>query len=141
MKTPCYEYQQLLHQAMIIYTSEKEVSGIFDALQINVDDPGLKEGIAHEAEENKTYCQRLEGIIALFDRSRFHNLTDECRTNDFVKDVSIMMKRIMRKHAGFGYHTAIQVAMGLGQNEIATLLRVNAGHVWSESRSLKVIDA
>ena len=45
MKTPNDEFQLLLQQTSAMYNSEKEISGIFEALNVNTSDAHLKEGI------------------------------------------------------------------------------------------------
>jgi ferritin-like metal-binding protein YciE len=129
MKTSEHQYQLLLEQATTLYNSEKELSGIFEALKANTDDASLMKGITLEAEENKRHCSRLEGLIEVLNRTPYkHGNHDEPAQQNFIQQFSMMLKRIAFKHADFGYKTAIFVALALGQNEIASYLRCTLGH-------------
>lgn len=129
MKNSDYQYQLLVERATTLYKSEKELSGIFDALKINTEDENLKQGITIEAEENKKHCERLEGLLEVLTKMPFRPGThDDPAKQNFIQQFSTMLKRIAFKHAAFGYKTAIFVALALGQNEIATFLRCSLSH-------------
>ena len=128
MKTSDNQFQQLLDQTTALYNTEKEVSGIFDALRINTIEAHLKQGIILEAEENKKQCARLEGLLNVLNRNRHKNCQNETSWRNFVSQFSTTLKRIILKHSDFGYRTAIFVALALGQNEIANLLRFSLGN-------------
>jgi hypothetical protein len=129
MKTSDYQYRLLLEQATTLYNSEKEISGIFDALKANTEEASLKRGITIEAQENKRHCTRLEGLLEVLARTPYKNEhQDEAAKQSFIHQFSLMLKRIAYKHADFGYKTAIFVALALGQNEIASFLKCSLGH-------------
>lgn len=123
MKAAEYQYQQLLRHATNLYNSEKEVSGIFEALRVNISDVTLKDAINREAEENYKHCARLEGLLEILNRNPQRSCASEDAWSNFTQQFSNTLKRIATKHAEFGYHTAIYAALALGQNEIATLLK------------------
>ena len=130
MKTSDTQYQLLLQQATSLYNVEKELSVIFDTLKANTDDSNLKQGITLEAEENKRHCTRLEGLLEVLNRTPYSNDNrDEVAKNDFIRQFSLMLKRISFKHADFGYKTAIFVALALGRDEIANFLRCSMNQV------------
>ncbi|MFZ6012891.1 MAG: hypothetical protein ACOYXT_21275 [Bacteroidota bacterium] len=129
MKKSEYKYQLLLEQATTLYNSEKEISGIFDALKANTEDADLRKGISLEAEENKRHCNRLEGLLEVLNRTPYKNENHyEEAEESFIQQFSIMLKRIAVKHTNFGYKTAIFVALALGQTEIANFLKCCLGH-------------
>jgi hypothetical protein len=107
MKTADNKIQLLLEQTCLLYNSEKEITGLFEALEVNISEAPLKEGIVREAEENKRQCARLEGLLSIL---RHHTITN-------------CMKRVVFKHSDFGYKAAIFAAIALGQNEIASLFQ------------------
>ncbi len=123
MKTMENQFQRLLDQTTALYNSEKEISGIFEALRINTSEAHVKQGIALEAEENKNHCTRLEGLLNVLNQKPYKNCTTESSWTNFVNQFSTTLKRILIKHSEFGYRTAIFAALALGQNEIANFLR------------------
>lgn len=123
MKTTEYQYQRLLEQATALYNSEKEISGIFDALRMNIDEPSLREQICREAAENRDHCTRLEGLLNILERDPLKNCDTESTWLSFVRQFSLTLKRIIAKHAEVGYKAAILAALALGQNEIADFLK------------------
>lgn len=128
MKASDLQYQLLADEATTLYNSEKEISGIFDALKINTDDTSLKQGINLEAKENKRHCTRLEGLLEVLNRNPYkYGNYDEASKQSFIQQFTIVLKRTALQHADFGYKTAVFVALAPGQNEIANLLRLNLG--------------
>ena len=122
MKTR-YQYQLILDQATSLYQAEIEISQVLDALQAKAKEPGLKERIAQEAEENKRHCERLEGVVAVLSKTPDKLLENEILWKDFCNKVAAIIKRVAFKHADVGYKTAIIVALALGQNEVANMLK------------------
>ena len=122
MKTADNKIQLLLEQTCLLYNSEKEITGLFEALEVNVSEAPLKEGIVREAEENKRQCARLEGLLSLLRHHTITNCTPTAQEN-FVRQFSATLKRVVFKHSDFGYRAAIFAAIALGQNEIASLFR------------------
>lgn len=131
MKTSDNEFRQLLEQTSVLYHSEKEISGIFEALCINVDEDHLKAEIIQEAQENRRQCERLEGLISVLNRNPHKQCTTDTSWKNFASQFSTTLKRIVYKHTDFGYKAAIFAALALGQNEIANFLRcsANSAHV------------
>lgn len=128
MKTADNQFQLLLDQTIALYNSEKEVSGIFEALRINTREPHLKKAITLEEEENKKYCTRLEGLLRVLSRHPHKNCTNKTSWKNFVNEFSATLQRIVLKHSEFGYRTAIFTALALGQNEIADFLKCCLSH-------------
>lgn len=131
MKTSENEFRQLLEQTSALYHSEKEISGIFEALCINVDETNLKAEIIHEAQENRRQCERLEGLISILNHNPHKKCTTDTSWRNFVSQFSIAFKRVILKHSDIGYKAAIIAALALGQNEIANFLRcsANSAHI------------
>jgi ferritin-like metal-binding protein YciE len=122
MKTADNKIQLLLEQTCLLYNSEKEITGLFEALEVNITEAPLKEGIVREAEENKRQCARLEGLLSILRHHTITNCTSTAQEN-FIKQFSTALKRVVFKHSDFGYRAAIFAAITLGQNEIASLFR------------------
>lgn len=123
MKTSDDQFQLLLDQTTALYNSEKEVSGIFEALHGNTAEADLGKGIIPEAEENKKQCARLEGLLSVLERNPHQKCLNETSWNNFATQFSVVLKRIVIRHSIVGYRTAIFVALALGQNEIANFLK------------------
>ena len=123
MNTPDYQFQLLLDQTTALYNSERELSGVFDALRTNANGAHLREGILLEAQENKKHCERLEGLINVLNRHPHKTCSNETSWKNFVDQFHSTLNRIVAKHTNFGYKTAIFVALALGQNEIANFLK------------------
>jgi len=119
MKTQKNDFRKLLEEAALLYNSEKEITGILSSLYTTSADSDLNEGVAREAEENKTHCERLEGFLAVADQVATTKSEDQA----VLCDLSLMLKRIAIKHAHFGYETAIFLAGTKGQPEVADQLR------------------
>lgn len=123
MKTLDNQYQHLLDQTIALYHSEKELSGIFEALRTNTTDAHLIKAISLEAEENKKQCERLEGLLSVLNCNPHKSCMTETSWQGFVIQFRTTLHRIVSKHTSFGYRTAIFVALALGQNEIADFLK------------------
>jgi hypothetical protein len=122
MKTSDTQFQLLLDQTCALYESEREISGLFQALSLNTNEAHLKEGIIREAEENKRQCARLEGLIKILSENPINFGAPSLREK-FVKQFSAILKRVVLKHTEFGYRTAVYAAIALGQQEIANLFK------------------
>lgn len=123
MKTSEEHFQFLLEKTAAMYNSEKEVSGIFEALSVNAPEAHIKQGIIREAEENRRQCERLEGLLSVLQRNPHKNCLTHDSWENFVDQFSATLTRIALKHAEFGYQTAIFVALALGQVNMASLLK------------------
>src|SRR5688572_17437841 len=118
MKTYDSKFQLLLEHISALHKSEKEMSGIFEAL-LNTSEAYLKEGIIREAQENKKHCIRLEGLLKVLQQNPCKNCQNETSWKVFINQFSSTLKRVVLRHASFGYKTAIMAAIAFGQNEIA----------------------
>jgi hypothetical protein len=122
MKTLETQFQLLLDQTSALYESQQKLSGIFEA-RAAACEPHLKNEFMLEAEENKKQCTKLEGLVNVLKRNPHKNCKTEASWKQFVNEFTATLKRIISKHASFGYQTAIFVALALGQNEIANFLK------------------
>lgn len=123
METTSNHVQLLLEQTTSLYNWEKQITQILSKLRSDTKENVLIEGLAVEAEENKKQCFRLEGLIAILTQRPPEKCNAEDQEINFFKQAAHTLKRMIIKHQGVGYRTAIFVALALGQNEAADLLR------------------
>ena len=123
MKTTDDQYQLMVKQATDLYDDECEIIQIFDSLRVSTDDISVKKAIIREAEENRTHCTRLEGLIEVLSQYPPAKFNDDASWKDFTQLFSLTYKRIAFKHAEFGYQTAITTAEAIGETRTADLLR------------------
>jgi ferritin-like metal-binding protein YciE len=128
METKTNHFRLLLEQTTALYAVEKEIARIIPTLQYSVTETALQEAITRESVENKNHCARLEGLLTVLDRAPFQAASNENLRKNFVQQFSTLLQRVAIRHAAFGYKAAIFVALALGQNEMATLLRLSASN-------------
>lgn len=122
MKTTGNPIRRLLEEATAVYSTEKEIGGLFNVLLENETDLVLREGILLEAEENKKQCERLEGLLAAINSNLSNSNKDEGSRKIIAPQLALLFKRIVRKCINFEYKTTMLAAILAGNSKIITLL-------------------
>ena len=97
----------LLVRTRLIYKREKEIGQHFLELQRNLPEGIRLSSLSHDREENKTQCERLEGLIEIITI----NLRRELSTADvenYFQYCSQMLQRFIFKHAAHSYKNVIR---------------------------------
>jgi hypothetical protein len=111
----------LLGQVELIYRREKQMAQYFRELQLTLPDGIKSNSISRDAEENKTQCERLEGLISIIQTNLQRKLSS-AETRMCVEYCSELLHRFTMKHAALGYENVMESTELLVRKDILEVL-------------------
>lgn len=109
--------QPLLDQVELIYQGEKQIALYFRKLQVNGLDGFTLNSVSREIEENKTHCERLEGLIEII-RTNLDRKLSPAQTEEYVVYCYELLRRFNHKHTAYNYENVLKSAELMSRQEI-----------------------